>query len=210
MKILLNKEYDSLTNEIALLKEQNANLLLSKEAAIMKLIEIRERFSMSFSIRRFIVGPYASGKTALLKNVIIPNLGNNYFLVDVNNEYDFVPLENKYVLDKKLSGKELRDDLLVMFKLHSSKVIIMEDAMVFDRDFSWFFHGTDRNRQFIIVSYTLSSISQHIGAADLVYDFGATDYFQRNTDLLNSSEMNKFVRMSLDDVLKGETKKTFA
>ncbi len=200
MKILSTESYNNLIEEIEIKKQELASLQSSYEGACMEIMENKRRFSLNLSVKRFIIGRRGSGKTVFLQKVIIPKLMGNYFLIDLNNEYDLVSPIKKYVVEKHLSTKQLIQKLVDIFNQHSSKVIIVEDAMIYG-DLSWLCK-TSSTRQFIVVTHNANSIAKYIGLADFVYDFGSDDYNQRNTDLLNDFEMQKFIPMNLDMVIK--------
>ena len=133
--------------------------------------------AFDFSIRRAIIGMKGCGKTTLLKNKIIPKL-KNYFLIDVNNEYDTVPADKKFVVDRKMGISERKKKIIDAIRDNSSKVVIIEDVGCLHNNLKWlselFFSDTD----FIIVSSSNNMIKEWINLNIIksIYAFDVLDW----------------------------------
>lgn len=133
----------------------------------------KANFLTEFRIRRAIVGNRGSGKTYFVKNSILPKL-KNYFVIDPNNEYDYVSDENKIVKNGNITIKEYKDMVIKAINENINKTIIIDDFTLLDYAPRWFFE-IKRDLNFIIILHSFSQLGDYKNRIDYFYNFGTND-----------------------------------
>lgn len=163
------QEYFELERELANIKRELDNL--KRDYFIQKSIFLTE-----FRIKRALVGKRGIGKTHFIKNTILPKL-KNYFIIDPNNEYDYVSPENKLVLNRHMTAQENKDMVIKSIGENLNKTIIIDDFFLIDFSPRWFFE-IKRDLNFIIVLQNFSQIKNYTEKIDYFYNFGTIEEYK--------------------------------
>jgi len=192
MKILKEKTYSNLLNEIDELKKTNENLQKHESYLQNELNELRQEYrdfviitKLNFNIKRFVLGKKGSGKTTFIKE-ILPKI-KAYYIVDFTGEYDYVNSENRLCID--LNEKINTSDILEKIEQNKDKLIII-DGIELIGSIDWFMLNS-RRYNYIISSQSKNKIEKYIDSVDCVYDFGTSDEFSKK---LNQNKVVVFQR----------------
>lgn len=148
----------------------------------------KANFLTEFRIKRALVGKRGSGKTYFMKNSVLPKL-RNYFIIDPNNEYDYISEENKLILNRHMTAKENREMIMESISKNINKTIIIDDFALIDFSPRWFFE-IKKDLNFIIVLQDYSQIKNYTERIDYFYNFGTNDSdrvfeYQHENKILN-------------------------
>lgn len=126
MKILKNKTYQELINEVECLRRKNESRILE----ILRQEELNYNSKFNFSIRRIISGKICSGKTTLIKS-LIRNI-KSFYVIDLTGEYAYLSEEDRFSPDIKNIDIEI-NNILEKIKQNSKKVIIIDGIELIDK-----------------------------------------------------------------------------
>ncbi len=160
------EEYFNLKQNVAILRTKLG--LLKYESDFQK-----NNLLLNFSVKRALIGKRGSGKTHFIKNKILPTL-KNYFIIDPNNEYDYISEKHKLVLNRHLTFKENKDMVMKAIGENLDKTIIIDDFLLLDSNSKWFF-DIIRDLNFIIVLQSFSQLGNYTERIDYFYNFGTND-----------------------------------
>jgi len=188
MKILKDKTYNSLKNKIEELEnkieeleKENRKLDKLNEQQSDILEEVKKEYAdfvtntkLNFSIKRIVVGNKASGKTTFVKSILhkIPN----YFVIDLNAEYNEVVEDRKFVPKVGIKPKELDKKVRQVVLDNKDKTLIIEQGL--DYSFLQWFLLNSRGFNFILISQSKKRLEPFINDIDFIYDFGTNDSFR--------------------------------
>ena len=175
------KEYFELKGEVANLKMELDHLKCDYFLQ-------KANFLTEFRIKRALVGKRGSGKTYFMKNSILPKL-KNYFIIDPNNEYDYISSENKFVFSPHMTRKQIKDAVIEAISEHLDKTIIIDDFFLIDSNAMWFL-DIKKDLNFIIVVQSFSQLRNYTERIDYFYNFGTNDSdrvfeYQHDNKILN-------------------------
>lgn len=134
-------------------EEYYANVIKTNHQEIDSLKMALRHSQLNFTHRKVVFGGKGSGKTEFIKRHIIPQLGNNYFVIDYNNEYDKVLKANKVVIDKSQTPIAQLLQIKKAISANFLKVIIFEDYDILSQNYkiNIFDHINIPHLNFIIV-----------------------------------------------------------
>lgn len=158
------------------LKGENSSLKMELDHLNQDYFIQKANFLMDFRIKRALVGKRGIGKTHFIKNTILPKL-KNYFIIDPNNEYDYVSPENKLVLNRHMTAQENKDMVIKSIGENLNKTIIIDDFFLIDFSPRWFFE-IKRDLNFIIVLQNFSQIKNYTEKIDYFYNFGTIEEYK--------------------------------
>ena len=123
-----------------------------------------------------------------MKNSILPKL-KNYFIIDPNNEYDYISSENKFVFSPHMTRKQIKDAVIEAISEHLDKTIIIDDFFLIDSNAMWFL-DIKKDLNFIIVVQSFSQLRNYTERIDYFYNFGTNDSdrvfeYQHDNKILN-------------------------
>jgi hypothetical protein len=159
------------------LKGEVANLKMELDHLECAYFLQKANLLTDFRIKRAIVGKRGIGKTYFIKNSILPKL-KNYFIIDPNNEYDYVADENKLVLNRHMTFKEIKEMAIKSIGENLNKTIIIDDFLLLDSNPKWFF-DIKRDLNFIIVVQNFSKLGNYTEIIDYFYNFGTDETYLR-------------------------------
>ncbi|PIZ51108.1 hypothetical protein COY27_04655 [Candidatus Woesearchaeota archaeon CG_4_10_14_0_2_um_filter_33_13] len=180
MKILSNNSYEELTKRLKEFEDEN-DTLRNQVDGLRGTVQNLHNELENLTIRRLIVGRNGSGKSHYLKNVIIPQLNGNYFLIDPLDEHDSIPDS------LKLSNCVDTIEILNAINKNQTKVIIIDNASIVCREDKNRLLGfiSNRTSQFVLIYNSYKEVEWLSHYVSLIYSFGATDGFTFTSDNFN-------------------------
>lgn len=158
LKIIISNK-SLLEQKVGRLENENSNL----KQGIMNL-------ALNFSCKRFIVGKKTTGKTTLIKNMIMSM--TNYFIFDFCNEYKNVPAKNKYVPTDNIDVREIN----AILRKNKNNIIIIDCVELLP---TRVIMNLILEHNFIIASQSKKRIEKYLSGANVVYDLGTLDEFSK-------------------------------
>ncbi len=147
------KRHESLTSEIEDLKQElietQVQRDMEKHAAEKYRIlynsageernALLKNLAYDLRIRRAVVGGHGVGKTVFIKKQIIPQLGMDYYIFDLNDEYIDVPEENTTPMAfGAMSIKEKVNFIIETISQVPHRLYIFESIDAYNHDTTWF------------------------------------------------------------------------
>jgi hypothetical protein len=197
MKILKTKTYEKLLQniedfEIEIVRKNQ--IIREIRDNVIKLQEQRKECLLNFKIRKCIIGKRTVGKTFFIQKRILPQL-ENFFVIDMTEEYSYLSENDRYSFDRTLSIAENKVNIIAAIKKNINKTIIIECCGMIDNSILWVFDLL-KEHNFIIVLQSFKSIKQFIDFVDTIYLF---DCFDFEFDFYNDNN-NKFLNIPRHDI----------
>lgn len=180
IKIIKTSTYNELLKQQADAESLRTQLFLLRQSAE----EERRELLFNCRIRKCIVGKKGIGKTTFLQQKILPQL-TNYFVIDTTGEYQYLPAENTYCVDRALSDKFVIEAI----KKNAGKTIVLEEPGMVNPDYRWYW-DLIKDGNFIIICQSARRIEPILEGIDTIFDFGE---FHDISNFNYSQNYKKFV-----------------